>query len=201
MPPDRFNALYESYGPAIFARCCRLLEDRSAAEDAAQEVFLRVHRHIESAPDNDEALRWMFRITTNYCLNMLRDRKLRPASTDDFSGVVGVASPEERIADRDLGRRLTMRAPSHLRAVALLYHVDGLPQHEVAQELGISRRSVVNYLNAFADFAEKFPGVAPARPSDLLPLRGAPLKGAAPLKSASRSRPATAGSAAIRGQA
>jgi len=159
MSADRFNALYENYGPAIFARCCRLLDDRSAAEDAAQEVFLRVHRHIGSAPANDEALRWMFRITTNYCLNMLRDRKLRPAPTDDYAHVVGVACPEERIADRDLSRRLTMRAPAHLRAVAWLYHAEGLAQHEIANELGISRRTVVNYLNAFNVYAERFPGV------------------------------------------
>jgi RNA polymerase sigma-70 factor, ECF subfamily len=166
MPPDRFVVLYESYQPAILARCCRLLEDRSAAEDAAQEVFLRVHRHIRSAPENEEALRWMFRITTNYCLNMLRDRKLRPPPTDDLSDLVGVACPEERLVDRDLGRRLTMRAPAHLRAVALLYHVDGLAQHEIAVELGISRRTVVNYLNAFADFAETFSGTghSPSRP-------------------------------------
>jgi RNA polymerase sigma-70 factor (ECF subfamily) len=160
MHAARFHALYESYGPAIFARCCRLLEDRSAAEDAAQEVFLRVHRHIGSAPANDEALRWMFRITTNYCLNMLRDRKLRPAPTDDLEDLVGVASPEERLADRDLGRRLALRAPAHLRTVAWLYHVDGLAQHEIALELGISRRTVVNYLNAFAAHAESFSGSA-----------------------------------------
>jgi RNA polymerase sigma-70 factor (ECF subfamily) len=164
MRPDRFQDLYDSYGPAIFARCCRLLEDRSAAEDAAQEIFLRVHRHIGSAPANDEALRWMFRIATNYCLNMLRDRKLRPTPTDDLSRMVDLACSEDRVADRDLGRRLTMRAPAHLRAVAWLYHVEGLAQHEIAGELNISRRTVVNYLGAFTAYAERFPDAVPARP-------------------------------------
>jgi len=162
MPP-RFDVLYQSYGPAIFARCCRLLADRSAAEDASQEIFLRVHRHIGSAPANDEALRWMFRITTNYCLNMIRDRKLRPPPTDDCAEVVGVACPETCIADRDLGRRLAMSAPAHLRTVAWLYHVEGLAQHEIAEELGISRRTVVNYLGAFAEYAEGFRGVTRPR--------------------------------------
>jgi RNA polymerase sigma-70 factor (ECF subfamily) len=155
MPADRFNALYTHYGSAIFARCCRLLDDRSAAEDASQEIFLRVHRHIGAAPANDQALRWMFRITTNYCLNMLRDRKLRPTPTDDYADLVGVDSPEEHLADRDLGRRLTQRAPAHLRAVAWLYHVEGLGQQEIAEQLGISRRTVVNYLSAFSEYADR----------------------------------------------
>jgi RNA polymerase sigma-70 factor (ECF subfamily) len=155
MHADRFNALYAHYGSAILARCCRLLNDRSAAEDASQEIFLRVHRHIGAAPAHDEALRWIFRITTNYCLNMLRDRKLRPTPTDDCDHLVGVASPEERIADRDLGRRLTQRAPTHLRMAAWLYHVEGLAQQEIAGEMGISRRTVVNYLNAFSAFADR----------------------------------------------
>jgi RNA polymerase sigma-70 factor (ECF subfamily) len=164
MRADRFQDLYDSYGPTIFARCCRLLADRSAAEDASQEIFLRVHRHIGSAPDDAEALRWMFRITTNYCLNMLRDRKLRPTPTDDVSRMIDAGCSEERIADRDLGRRLTMRAPAHLRAVAWLYHVEGLAQHEIAQELNISRRTVVNYLGAFNAYAERFPDAIPPRP-------------------------------------
>jgi DNA-binding transcriptional regulator LsrR (DeoR family) len=56
-----------------------------------------------------------------------------------------------------------MRAPAHLRAVAWLYHVEGLAQHEIANELGISRRTVVNYLNAFNEYAERFPGASDRR--------------------------------------
>jgi RNA polymerase sigma-70 factor (ECF subfamily) len=172
MHSPRFQSLYENYGPAVFARCCRLLEDRSAAEDAAQEVFLRVHRHIGSAPSDAEALRWMFRITTNYCLNMLRDRKLRPTPTDDVTRMVDAGCSEDRLAARDLGRRLTMRAPAHLRAVAWLHHVEGMAQHEVAQQLGISRRTVVNYLAAFNEYAARFPGARPARARLRVRVRG-----------------------------
>jgi RNA polymerase sigma-70 factor, ECF subfamily len=160
---DRFEDLYARYGAAIYARCCRLLDDQAAAEDAAQEIFLRVHRHIGSAPVHapDEALRWMFRIATNYCLNMLRDRKRRPIPTEDLADLACDGSLEEGIAERDLGRRLTMRAPEHIRAVAWSYHVEGLAQHEIAEEFGISRRTVVNYLGAFAAFARKFEGADP----------------------------------------
>jgi RNA polymerase sigma-70 factor (ECF subfamily) len=155
---ERFEDLYVRHGTAVFARCRRLLDDHAAAEDAAQETFLRVHHHIRSAPahDPDEALRWMFRIATNYCLNMLRDRRRRPIPTDDLAQLAGRDSGEELMADRDLGRRLTLQAPEHIRAVAWSYHVEGLAQQEIADEFGISRRTVVNYLGAFTTFARKF---------------------------------------------
>jgi DNA-directed RNA polymerase specialized sigma24 family protein len=60
-----------------------LLGDRAAAEDAIQETFLRVQRHLDRAPDAGEALIWVYRIATNYCLNEIRDRKLRPRSEAD----------------------------------------------------------------------------------------------------------------------
>jgi RNA polymerase sigma-70 factor (ECF subfamily) len=163
---DRFEDLYVRHGAAVFARCRRLLDDHAAAEDAAQETFLRVHHHIRSAPahDPDETLRWMFRIATNYCLNMLRDRRRRPIPTDDLAQVAGREVGEEQIADRDLSRRLTLQAPEHIRAVAWSYHVEGLAQQEIADEFGISRRTVVNYLGAFTTFARKFERSLVARP-------------------------------------
>jgi len=155
MDSDRFRQLYARYSSAIYSRCRRILGDGAAAEDAAQETFLRVHRHIGSAPCDEDALRWMFRIATNYCLNVLRDRRARPVVSDDLTGLAGVSSPEDHIADRDLGRQLTRRAPAPMRNAAVLYHVYGLAQAEIAEELGVSRRTVVNYLGAFADYARR----------------------------------------------
>ena len=80
MSEDTLTALYRMYGPIIYARCVRLLGDRAAAEDAIQETFMRVQRHLHKVPSADEALTWIYRIATNYCLNEIRDRRLRPRS-------------------------------------------------------------------------------------------------------------------------
>ena len=110
--------MYRLYGSTIYARCRRILGDEQAAEDAAQEAFVRVYRHLEKVPDSEHALLWIYRVATNYCLNQIRDERM-----------VGI--------------------PEKLRCVAWLYHVDGMNQQEVADTLGISRRTVVNRL---ADF-------------------------------------------------
>jgi RNA polymerase sigma-70 factor (ECF subfamily) len=155
MPDDKLTRLYAEYGPIIYARCRRMLADESAAEDATQETFMRVYRHIERAPDSRQALAWIYRIATNYCLNEIRDRRLRPDPHAEVPEVAGRA-PEPWLADRDLAMKLIVRAPGNVRAVAWLTHVDGLEQAEVASVLGISRRTVVNHLATFAKNAHKF---------------------------------------------
>lgn len=157
VPSDRLADLYRRYGPTIYSRCRRLLRDDVAAEDATQEVFLRVLRHIESAPNDQAALAWIYRISTNYCLNHIRDRSRHAEPVNEVPEQAG-EHPEPPMLDRDLAMRLLQRAPENLRAPAVLYYVDGLEQAQVAQVLGISRRTVINRLGEFANRARKFVG-------------------------------------------
>ena len=157
MHPDRLTALYRSYGPAIYARCRSLLVDEGAAEDATQETFLRVWRRLDRVPDAHEALYWIYRVASNYCLNELRDRRMRgipSADLPELSEIAGAA--EARIEDRDLARHLIEHAHAKVRAVAWLYHVDGLEQEEIAAVIGVSRRTVVNRLSDFLAGARRF---------------------------------------------
>lgn len=161
MAEDTLTLLYRRYGPFIYARCVRLLDDRAAAEDATQETFMRVHRHLQKAPDPNEALGWLYPIATNYCLNEIRNRKLRPQATsagsDGLDGLDIVGdSLEAVLANRDAVARLVRRSSEKLRAPASLHYVDGFDQGEVARVLGISRRSVVNRLSEFVENARKF---------------------------------------------
>src|SRR6478672_5600517 len=156
MPELDVQDLYRRYGGVISCRCQRILKNKAAAEDAAQETFLRVHRHLRSAPPTEEALRWIYRIATNYCLNELRRERTQGRRADDAPEVSDHRFGEDRFADRDLLRRLVTLAPAHLGETAWLYHVDDLDQSEVAEVLGVSRRSVVTYLRQFREFALRY---------------------------------------------
>ncbi len=155
---QRIATLYRSHGPAILSRCRRILEDAAAAEDATQETFVRVQRHLARAPDGRAALAWIYRIATNYCLNEIRNRKVRAVPYDVLpEGVTASLAPVERaLADADFARRLIRHAPEKLRVVAWLHHVDGMDQAEVAEVLDISRRTIVNRLSDFEQFARRF---------------------------------------------
>src|SRR5687767_10351668 len=138
MTDETLTSLYRTYGVIIYARCQQLLRDQAEAEDATQETFLRVHRHLHRVADPQDALRWIYRIATNYCLNEIRNRKHRPAPVESLPEGHTAGSPDDPIADRELVQRLVHHVPEKLRTVAWLYHVDGLEQAEVAEILGIS---------------------------------------------------------------
>ena len=75
MKKGKLEELYAKLGPAIYARCRRILKDRAAAEDATQEIFIKILKSSGSIPSDDAVMPWVHRVTTNYCLNYLRDAR------------------------------------------------------------------------------------------------------------------------------
>jgi RNA polymerase sigma-70 factor (ECF subfamily) len=132
-----------------------MLGEAGAAEDVTQEVFLRVHRHRDSVPPPDGVLAWLYRITTNLCLNALRDRAVRPVPVEVPPELPG-ESQQELLADRDLAARLVARVSPKLRDAAWLCYVDGLGQEEAAAVLRVSRRTVAARLAEFLVESRKF---------------------------------------------
>lgn len=157
MHRDRLTELYRTYGAAIYARCRAMLADDGAAEDATQETFLRVQRHLDRVPDASEGLFWIYRVATNYCLNEIRDRRARAVPSDELlRRAEEIHTAEGRLGDRDLVRRLIERARPKVRVVAWLYHIDGFEQEEIATIVGASRRTVASHLAQFLGNARKF---------------------------------------------
>jgi RNA polymerase sigma-70 factor (ECF subfamily) len=137
--------LYERHGRAVLGHCTRLLRDVASAEDATQEVFLRVRGAIRLPPAH--AMRpWLLRVATNYCLNELRRRNVRAHGWPPFAGF-DATSPEDALAARRDARDFLEQLTPRTRAVTWLTYVDGMLQREVAAALGVSRRTVVSELH------------------------------------------------------
>jgi RNA polymerase sigma-70 factor (ECF subfamily) len=138
--------LYAQYGRGLLAHCARILGDWASAEDATQEVFLRVRRCAPKLPDASEVRPWLFRIATNHCLNELRSRGVRARTPPQIVAMTTI-NLEDSMAARNDARRFLERLSPRARAIAWLTYVDGMLQQEVAETLGVSRRTVVNYLS------------------------------------------------------
>ena len=142
------EALYGKYGPTIYARCRRLLRDPVAAEDATQDIFVKLMRHIEAAPSEAAVLPWIHRIVTNHCLNVIRDSKRHAEPVEHVPEMVDDEF-EDSVVTRDFAQRLLAATPDELKAPAVMYHSHGIEQSKVAAELGVSRRTVLYRLAEF----------------------------------------------------
>ncbi len=158
---NKVASLYGRFGPTIYARCRRLMKNPATAEDATQEVFLKVLKHIASAPHEEAVLPWIHRITTNHCLNMLRDgrRQAEPVEVlpeqrdDDF---------ENTVVSKDFADRVLAETPDEEKTPAVMYHLRGMEQSKVAATLGVSRRTVLYRLSAFSQRVQRLHELAEA---------------------------------------
>jgi RNA polymerase sigma-70 factor (ECF subfamily) len=70
-----FAELVRQFWPQVFGRFYRRLHDRHAAEDLAQEVFLRIYRHRKRYQPRAKFATWLFHITDNLGRNAVRSRR------------------------------------------------------------------------------------------------------------------------------
>jgi RNA polymerase sigma-70 factor (ECF subfamily) len=153
---ERADRFFRRYGPAVYRRCLRLLSEAEEAKDATQEVFVKLLCHPERLEDPSTALFWAYRVATNHCLNVLRDARGRrqEALTPELElvgDVEGGNYPELQLVRAVLGR-----FDAQTQAVAVGVFVDGMEHEEIAEVLGISRRTVTRKLERFLENAKKF---------------------------------------------
>jgi RNA polymerase sigma-70 factor (ECF subfamily) len=150
---DHIAGLYRTWGPAIYRRCLRLLRDQEAARDATQEVFRKALSSPEKLEDTDTALPFIYRIATNHCLNERRNTGRRGET-----GLMDldVASEQPEFPQRRLVQRVLSRFDAKTQSIAVAVLVDGMEHEEVADALGISRKTVSRKLARFLEHARKY---------------------------------------------
>jgi RNA polymerase sigma-70 factor (ECF subfamily) len=131
-------------------RRARQLVGDDAAEDIVHEVFIRAARNWVGFRGQSSITTWLYRITTNQCLNHIRDEATRRLRTSrPPPPAVNPAATEDRLGVNQLLQRL----PVELREVAVYYYVDQMDQREIAELIGVSERTVRNRLQAFLNVA------------------------------------------------
>ncbi len=139
----KINELYTRYGPMVLRRCRQLLRDEDKALDAMQEVFTKliVYRNRLEMKYPSSLL---FRISTNVCLNIIRDFSVhRTINDEDLLGNIALYDEnEDRAVLRDLLEKIFKGEKKSTREIAVLHFVDGMTLPEVAQEVGLSHSGV-----------------------------------------------------------
>ena len=138
---QEFEALVCAHQQMVQRTAYRLLGQIEDAQDAAQEVFLRLFRHLDRIDGDPKA--WLYRVTVNVCNDHYRRRKvvveLDVEAKDPAPDALRVLTLEER-------KRLVMEGLATLaareREAVVLRDIEGLSTAEVAGILGVEEVTV-----------------------------------------------------------
>jgi RNA polymerase sigma-70 factor, ECF subfamily len=149
---DKFTVFMQNYQQMVYATAYRLLANDAEAQDVAQEVFLRAHRHFHEVGLSPTAGGWLKKVTTNLCLNHLSRYRARwtffsdlfSRDSEDRNFIEEIPSPEQTDkalveADRKemVQRALEKLSPAQ-RVPLVLYHFENKRYEEIAELLGIT---------------------------------------------------------------
>ncbi len=139
-----FRELFDRYYPAVCRHLTCLLGSRTAAEDVAQETFVKLY---QSPPRDFSNLGgWLARVATNLAYNQLRSENGRRRREAGFGNLPGTpeADPEEALVRSEeiaLTRQVLELLPERDRA-CLLLKFSGMNYAVIAQAIGVKESSV-----------------------------------------------------------
>jgi RNA polymerase sigma-70 factor (ECF subfamily) len=154
---------YRDYGPAVYARCVRILRDREGARDVTQEVFVRCHKERARLRPGRELLPWLYQVATNLCLNALRHEKVRAAASRP-DGIAREFAPEG--PSRRFVIELLDGLDARTQLLVVYVYLDGMTQAEAAAVAGVSDRTVRKCLARFLRHGRRALGLAEGEHDD-----------------------------------
>jgi RNA polymerase sigma-70 factor (ECF subfamily) len=145
-PSDlEFEHLVRRHQAMVFSIAFHFLQDRSAAEELAQDVFLQMHEHLPRLASLEHVTFWLRRVVAHRCIDYRRRRKLHFVSLDAASE----PRAEVRTNDPWLSRRLhgLVASLSHkARLVVILRYQEDLTPDEIAAVMSIPVATVKSQL-------------------------------------------------------
>lgn len=145
--PDVFEQVVRTYYDRVYRLALRMLGTPGDAEDAAQEVFLRIHRRASRFHGRSALSTWIYRVAHNICLDEIRKRKRRPVGTishgEDFDMAANIpdtqSGPEAIVTALDESaeiRHALKTLPQEYQSVLILREIEELTYDEIAAVLG-----------------------------------------------------------------
>ena len=139
-----FELLMEKHESKMYAVALRMCQNREDAQDCLQDAMLRIYKALPSFKGQSSFSTWAYRITMNTCLDELRRKKVRQASSLDqmldlgWSPVDENNSTERHADNMELKRNLSraiQTLPEEMRAAVVLRDVQGFSYDEIAEML------------------------------------------------------------------
>lgn len=159
-----FRELIRRYERPVFSLIYRMVRDSAAAEDLAQDAFIKVLNHLDKYRPEFKFSSWLFKIANNVAIDALRKRQLDTISMDgsphagsaseieatSFELADDAESPLDELASRELGaiieQAIAQLRPEYRNCI-MLRHVEGRSYEEIAATLDLPLGTVKTYIH------------------------------------------------------
>lgn len=143
--PEALSKIYTAHYRHVLRVCRRFFRQPEDAEDAAAEVFLKLHRVLETKNEALPFRPWVSRVAGRHCIDRLRQRKREKVSSvgeTDLSGVpdYSILSPLSQVLrkeERREVRELLIRLPEKYKAPLVLRYYQQMSYSEIARALNM----------------------------------------------------------------
>jgi RNA polymerase sigma-70 factor, ECF subfamily len=134
LDPLNFEALVVRHQAMVFSIAYHFLQDRSTAEELAQDVFLQLFRHLDTLESADHVTFWLRRVTAHRCIDHRRRRRFPLLSLNAIAEPAAPSAPADPLLTRRL-RALVSELPAHARIAVVLRYQEDLTPEEIARVL------------------------------------------------------------------
>ena len=143
MDKTSFTAAVERYQDTVYRVALHVLASPQDADDAVQEVFLRLYTAQKSFQSEEHLRRWLLRVTVNYCRDVLRSPwRKRRTSLDELPPQPVFQKPEQKALYQSV-----MTLPENYRIVLVLFYYEELSVREIGALLNLETSAVTTRLS------------------------------------------------------
>ncbi len=151
---EAFARIVEAYQRPVFNLAYRMLGSVEAAEDAAQETFVRAYVRLDSYDPAYKLASWILSIASHHCIDCLRKSNGRQVSLEQIDGARWIPDPRLRPEERTMRaeqrhevREQLQRLPEQYRLVVILRYWHDMSYVEIARVTGSTESAVKSRLH------------------------------------------------------
>jgi len=143
--PD-FTGLVREHQSMVYSLALHVLRDPAAAEDVAQDVFLRLHRNLGDLKSDTHALFWLRQVTSRRAIDGLRRKSHTEVGLEDAREPSTPPATDDPLLSERLNR-LVASLPEKLRMTVVLRYQEDLDPEDIARVLDVPLRTVRDHLH------------------------------------------------------
>lgn len=141
-----FEVLYDRHAGKVYNKCFSFVHDSALAEDVTHDIFLKVYISLKAFEGRSKFSTWVYAITYNFCVDLIRSKKKAKETLDDYQREVELQSEpsdEElfRIQIDKLNTILDLIDPAD-KSILLMKYQDDFSLQEIADSLGVGLSAV-----------------------------------------------------------